>query len=50
LDISKKNTNDRVACAHNARKTSLALKAKLHEYSESDEELMEWTPEDLKTN
>jgi hypothetical protein len=48
MDISKKNADELVARAHNARKPNLALKAKAQEESESDEESVEWGPEDLK--
>ncbi|KAK1682939.1 hypothetical protein QYE76_043787 [Lolium multiflorum] len=50
LDISKKNAEDLVARAHNVRKPNLALKMKVHEASESDEDPIEWGPDDLKTN
>ncbi|KAK1618540.1 hypothetical protein QYE76_024057 [Lolium multiflorum] len=50
LDISKKNTEDLVARAHNTRKPNLALKMKEHEASESDEDPIEWGPDDLKAN
>ncbi|KAK1606922.1 hypothetical protein QYE76_030595 [Lolium multiflorum] len=50
LDISKKNAEDLVARAHNTRKPNLALKMKEHEASESDEDPIEWGPDDLKTN
>lgn len=48
MDISKKNANELVARAHNARNTNLALKAKVSEESESDEDPMDWAPEDIK--
>ncbi|KAK1593734.1 hypothetical protein QYE76_048274 [Lolium multiflorum] len=50
LDISKKNAEDLVARAHNTRKPILALKMKEHRASESDEDPIEWSPDDLKTN
>ncbi|KAK1609416.1 hypothetical protein QYE76_033089 [Lolium multiflorum] len=50
LDISKKNAEDLVARAHNSRKPNLALKMKVHEASESDEDPVEWGPDDLKIN
>ncbi|KAK1615899.1 hypothetical protein QYE76_021416 [Lolium multiflorum] len=50
LDISKKNAEDLVARAHNTRKPNLALKMREHEASESDEDPIEWGPDDLKTN
>ncbi|KAK1616982.1 hypothetical protein QYE76_022499 [Lolium multiflorum] len=50
LDISKKNAEDLVARAHNTRKPNLALKMKVHEASESDEDPVEWGPDDLKIN
>ncbi|KAK1666751.1 hypothetical protein QYE76_054910 [Lolium multiflorum] len=50
LDISKKNAEDLVARAHNVRKPNLALKMKVHEASESDEDPIEWSPDDLKAN
>ncbi|KAK1693890.1 hypothetical protein QYE76_010587 [Lolium multiflorum] len=50
LDISKKNAEDLVARAHNVRKPNLALKMKVHEASESDEDHIEWSPDDLKAN
>ncbi|KAK1665554.1 hypothetical protein QYE76_053713 [Lolium multiflorum] len=50
LDISKKNAEDLVARAHNIRKPNLALKMKEHEASESDEDSIEWGPDDLKAN
>ncbi|KAK1631560.1 hypothetical protein QYE76_005875 [Lolium multiflorum] len=50
LDISKKNAEDLVARAYNIRKPNLALKMKVHEASESDEDPIEWGPDDLKTN
>ncbi|KAK1665502.1 hypothetical protein QYE76_053661 [Lolium multiflorum] len=50
LDISKKNAEDLVARAHTIRKPNLALKMKEHEPSESDEDPIEWGPDDLKTN
>ncbi|KAK1667829.1 hypothetical protein QYE76_055988 [Lolium multiflorum] len=50
LDISKKNAEDLVARAHNTRKPNLALKMKVHEASESDEDPIEWGPDDLKIN
>ena len=50
MDISKKNADELVARAHNARKPNLALKAKAHEDSESDEDTIEWGPEYLKYN
>ncbi|KAK1607391.1 hypothetical protein QYE76_031064 [Lolium multiflorum] len=50
LDISKKNAEDLVARAHNTRKPNLALKMKEHEASESDEDPIEWGPDDLKAN
>ncbi|KAK1644213.1 hypothetical protein QYE76_062018 [Lolium multiflorum] len=50
LDISKKNAEDLVARAHNVRKPNLALKMKEHESSESDEDPIEWGPDDLKAN
>ncbi|KAK1692450.1 hypothetical protein QYE76_009147 [Lolium multiflorum] len=50
LDISKKNAEDLVARAHNTRKPNLALKMKEHGASESDEDPIEWGPDDLKAN
>ncbi|KAK1682668.1 hypothetical protein QYE76_043516 [Lolium multiflorum] len=50
LDISKKNAEDLVARAHNTRKPNLALKIREREASESDEDPMEWSPDDLKAN
>jgi hypothetical protein len=50
MDISKKNVDELAARSHNARKPNLALKANDHEESESDEESVEWGPEDLKFN
>ncbi|KAK1615927.1 hypothetical protein QYE76_021444 [Lolium multiflorum] len=50
LDISKKNAEDLVARAHNSRKPNLSLKMKVHEASESDEDPIEWGPDDLKIN
>ncbi|KAK1666022.1 hypothetical protein QYE76_054181 [Lolium multiflorum] len=50
LDISKKNAEDLVARAHNVRKPNLALKMKVHEASESDEDPIDWSPDDLKAN
>ncbi|KAK1558137.1 hypothetical protein QYE76_017536 [Lolium multiflorum] len=50
LDISKKNAEDLVARAHNSRKPNLALKMKVHEASESDEDPVEWGSDDLKVN
>ncbi|KAK1608540.1 hypothetical protein QYE76_032213 [Lolium multiflorum] len=50
LDISKKNAEDLVARAHNTHKPNLALKMREHESSESDEDPIEWGPDDLKTN
>ncbi|KAK1610929.1 hypothetical protein QYE76_034602 [Lolium multiflorum] len=50
LDISKKNAEDLVARAHNSRKPNLALKMKVHEASESDEDPVEWGSDDLKIN
>ncbi|KAK1630880.1 hypothetical protein QYE76_005195 [Lolium multiflorum] len=50
LDISKKNAEDLVARAHNTRKPNLALKMKEHEASESDEDPIEWGPDDLRAN
>ncbi|KAK1628228.1 hypothetical protein QYE76_002543 [Lolium multiflorum] len=50
LDMSKKNAEDLVARAHNTRKPNLALKMREHEESESDEDPMEWSPDDLKAN
>ncbi|KAK1679379.1 hypothetical protein QYE76_040227 [Lolium multiflorum] len=50
LDISKKNEEDLVARAHNTRKPNLALKMKEHGASESDEDPIEWGPDDLKAN
>ncbi|KAK1692565.1 hypothetical protein QYE76_009262 [Lolium multiflorum] len=50
LDISKKNAEDLVARAHNSRKPILALKMKVHEASESDEDPVEWGSDDLKLN
>ncbi|KAK1616573.1 hypothetical protein QYE76_022090 [Lolium multiflorum] len=50
LDISKKNVEDLVAHAHNTRKPNLALKMKEHEASGSDEDPIEWGPDDLKAN
>ena len=44
MDISKKNADELVARAHNARKPNLALKAKAHEESESDEDSVKWGP------
>ncbi|KAK1611543.1 hypothetical protein QYE76_035216 [Lolium multiflorum] len=48
LDISKKNAEDRVARVHNTRKLNLALKMKEHGASESNEDPIEWGPDDLK--
>ncbi|KAK1682188.1 hypothetical protein QYE76_043036 [Lolium multiflorum] len=48
LDISKKNAEDLVARAHNNHKPNLALKVRDCEESESDEDPMEWSPDDLK--
>ncbi|KAK1620182.1 hypothetical protein QYE76_025699 [Lolium multiflorum] len=50
LDISKKNAEDLVARAHNSRKPNLALKMRVHEASESDEDPVEWGSDDLKFN
>jgi hypothetical protein len=50
LDISKKNAEDLVARALNTRKPNLALKMKEHGASESDEDPIEWGPDDLKAN
>ncbi|KAK1620384.1 hypothetical protein QYE76_025901, partial [Lolium multiflorum] len=50
LDISKKNVEDLVARAHNSCKPNLALKIKVHEASESDEDPIEWGSDDLKIN
>ncbi|KAK1605612.1 hypothetical protein QYE76_029285 [Lolium multiflorum] len=49
LDISKKNAEDLVARAHNTRKPNLALKMNEHEASESDEDPIEWGPDDRET-
>ena len=46
MDISKKNAEDLVAHAHNIRKPNLALKMKVHEESESDEDPIEWGLDD----
>jgi hypothetical protein len=50
LDISKKNAEDLVARAQNSRKPNLALKMRVHEASESDEDPVEWGSDDLKFN
>ncbi|KAK1669675.1 hypothetical protein QYE76_057834 [Lolium multiflorum] len=50
LEISKNNAEDLVARAHNTRKANLALKMKEHGTSESDEDPIEWGPDDLKAN
>jgi hypothetical protein len=50
LDISKRNADDLVARAHNARKPNLALKAKEHEESGSDDDPVKWSPKDLQSN
>ncbi|KAK1643686.1 hypothetical protein QYE76_061491 [Lolium multiflorum] len=50
LDISKKNAEDLVARAHNSLKPNLSLKMRVHEDSESDEDPVEWGPDDLKMN
>ena len=47
MDIAKKNAEEIVARAHGARKTNLALKAKVMEESDEDEAI-EWAPEDMK--
>ncbi|KAK1667730.1 hypothetical protein QYE76_055889 [Lolium multiflorum] len=44
------NAEDLVARAHNTRKPNLALKMREHDASENDEDPMEWSPDDLKTN
>ncbi|KAK1619040.1 hypothetical protein QYE76_024557 [Lolium multiflorum] len=50
LDISKKNVEDLVARALNTRKPNLALTMKEHGASESDDDPIEWGPDDLKAN
>ncbi|KAK1684362.1 hypothetical protein QYE76_045210 [Lolium multiflorum] len=50
LDISKKNAEDLVARALNTRKPNFALKMKEYGASESDEDPIEWGPDDLKVN
>ncbi|XP_047051047.1 MADS-box protein AGL71-like [Lolium rigidum] len=48
MDISKNNADVLVALPHNAHKNNLFLKSKVSEESESDEDPMDWVPEDIK--